>query len=72
MDDEEDPCLEILTKREKQILKLVASGLANKNISVKLKISVRTVETHRANLSNKLGIKTTAGLVKYAISKGML
>ena len=71
VDDIETPSLEILTKREKQVLKFIASGLANKSIALKLKISVRTVETHRANLSGKLGIKNTAHLVKYAIAKGM-
>lgn len=71
IDETEDPCEEILTKRELQILKLIAKGLANKNIAKKLKISIRTVENHRFNLTEKLGIKSTAGLVKYAISKGL-
>ena len=71
MDEVSTPSLSILTKREQQILKLIANGLANKNIASKLKISIRTVETHRANLTGKLGIKTTAGLVKYAISKDL-
>lgn len=71
IEEVEDPSSEILTQREKQILKLVAGGLANKTIASRLKISARTVETHRANLSNKLGIKNTAGLVKFAISKGL-
>lgn len=68
-DEVETPSLEILTKREKQILRCIAEGDSNKNIAAKLKISVRTVETHRAHLGDKLGIKTTAGLVKYALSK---
>jgi len=72
VDDLEGPSLEILTKRERQILRLVASGLANKNIAAKLKISVRTVETHRSHLTDKLGIKNTAGLVKLAYSKGLI
>ncbi len=71
-DDAETPSLDILTKREKQILKYVALGLANKNIATKLKISIRTVEAHRAHLTDKLGIKTTAGLVKFAMSKGLI
>ena len=70
MDDVESPSLEILTRREQQVLKFIAKGMANKNIAAKLNISVRTVETHRTNLTNKLGIKSTAGLVKFAISKG--
>ncbi len=71
LDDEQTPSLEILTPRERQILQCIAAGLANKNIATKLKISIRTAETHRSNLTGKLGIKTTAGLVKYAISKGL-
>ncbi len=71
IDEEDDPCEEILTKRELQVLKLIAKGLANKNIATKLKISIRTVENHRFNLTEKLGIKNTAGLVKYAISKSL-
>ena len=72
VDETETPSLEILTPREKQILKFTAGGLINKNVASQLKISVRTVETHRAHLSDKLGIKTTAGLVKYALSKGLI
>ncbi|MCR4336404.1 MAG: LuxR C-terminal-related transcriptional regulator, partial [Candidatus Omnitrophica bacterium] len=59
-------------KREFQILKLVAQGLSNKNIASKLKLSIRTVEAHRSNLTHKLGIKNTANLVKYAISKQLI
>lgn len=71
LDEAESSSLDILTKREQQILKLIGNGMANKNVAAKLKLSVRTVETHRANLSHKLGIRNTAGLVKYAISKGL-
>ena len=66
------PSLEILTHREKEILRCIAEGRANKNIASKLKISIRTVETHRSRLIHKLGIKTAAGLVKYAIAKGLV
>jgi len=66
------PSLEILTAREKEILKLVAQGNANKNIASRLKISIRTAETHRSRLIHKLGLKTTAALVKYAIAKGLI
>jgi len=72
LDEAETPSSGILTKRERQVLEYVAGGLANKNIASKLKISIRTVEAHRTNLTNKLGIKTTAGLVKFAISKGLV
>ncbi len=66
------PSLEILTNREKQVLTLIVKGSANKNIASALKISIRTVETHRSRLIHKLGINTAAGLVKYAISKGLI
>ncbi len=66
------PSLGILTPREKEILKLVAQGDANKNIAAQLKISIRTVETHRNRLIHKLGFKTTAALVKYALDKGLI
>lgn len=72
MDSGGIPSLEILTKREKQILSLIAQGRANKNIAAKLEISIRTVEHHRAHLTDKLGLKTPAALVKYAIEKGLI
>lgn len=72
VDDGEVPSLEILTKREQQVLIMIAKGLANKNIAAKLKLSIRTVEHHRANLTDKLGLKTPAALVKYAIDKGIV
>lgn len=70
--DGDMPSLEILTAREKEILKLVAQGLANKNIATRLKISIRTAETHRSRLIHKLGFKTTAALIKYALAKGLV
>ena len=69
--DGDMPSLEILTVREKEILKLVAQGNANKNIASRLKISIRTAETHRSRLIHKLGLRTTASLVKYALAKGL-
>ncbi|MEI7998542.1 MAG: response regulator transcription factor [Candidatus Omnitrophota bacterium] len=71
-DQAQQTSLEILTSRERQILSLIAQGSANKNISSQLRISIRTVETHRSHLIHKLGIKTTAGLVKYAMAKGLV
>lgn len=61
----------ILTEREREILKLIASGLTNKKIADKLSISVKTVETHRARILQKLDFHTTAELVKYAIKTGL-
>jgi DNA-binding NarL/FixJ family response regulator len=56
-----------LTKREEEILDLVAKGLTSNEIANRLFISPRTVETHRAHLMEKLGAKNTAALVRYAI-----
>ncbi len=63
--------LEPLTTREREILKLIAEGKANKEISGLLTISVRTVENHRAKILKKLNLQKTADLVKYAIQKGL-
>lgn len=61
-----------LTKREKEILKLVAEESSNQEIADKLFISLRTVETHRSNLNQKLGAKNTVSLVKEAIKRGLI
>jgi DNA-binding CsgD family transcriptional regulator len=61
-----------LTNREIEILKLIAQEYSNAEIADKLFISVRTVDTHRRNLIEKLGVKNTAGLVKYAMKKGLI
>lgn len=60
-----------LTKREREILGLIADGMTSQEIAANLFISPRTVETHRANLLQKLDIKNTAGLVRYAIENGI-
>ena len=59
-----------LTKREIEILKLITQGKTNKNISIMLKLSVRTVEVHRKNLMDKLNLKTPAELVIYSLKNG--
>lgn len=61
-----------LTKREKEILKLVAEECTSQEIADKLFISLRTVETHRSNLNQKLGAKTPVTLVKEAIKRGLI
>jgi DNA-binding NarL/FixJ family response regulator len=63
--------LPILTKRETDILKLVAEGLTNPQIGEKLFISPDTVDSHRKNLHTKLGVNNTALLVRYAIEHGL-
>jgi DNA-binding NarL/FixJ family response regulator len=61
-----------LSPREDEVLRLLAEGHRTKEIAQRLSISVRTVETHREHIMRKLGIHNTAGLVKYAIAKGIV
>ena len=59
-----------LTKREIEVLSLVARGFINKEIANKLNISLTTVITHRKNITEKLGIKSVSGLTIYAVMRG--
>jgi two-component system response regulator NreC len=68
---EENPT-EPLSPRELEVLRLVAQGHTNRQVAEKLHLSVRTVESHRANLMNKLGLSSPAQLVRYAIEHGLL
>jgi DNA-binding NarL/FixJ family response regulator len=63
---------ETLSSREREVLQLAAEGLTNAEIGKKLDIGKRTVETHRANLIRKLGLKSHAELVRYAVKRGLL
>jgi two-component system, NarL family, response regulator NreC len=63
---------DLLTAREREILQLAAEGLTSVLIAKRLFISPRTVETHRANLMHKLGLKTPADLVRYALRRGIV
>jgi len=63
--------VDILTDREREVLQLMAEGKSTKQIALKLHISVKTVETHRRQIMNKLDIHTIAELTKYAIRKGL-
>jgi two-component system, NarL family, response regulator NreC len=65
---EEDP----LSEREREVLRLLALGHTNQEIAKTLYISVRTAETHRAHIMQKLRLSTRAELVRYAISEGLL
>lgn len=56
-----------LTAREREIVRLLAQSSSNKEVATALGISIRTVETHRATLMRKLGVRSVAGLVRYAI-----
>ena len=60
-----------ISPREIEVLKLIAQEFSNSEIAEKMYISIRTVDTHRRNLLEKLGAKNTAGLVKFAIQKGL-
>jgi len=61
-----------LTSRERQVLKLIAEGHTNKEIAEDLFISVKTVETHRANLMRKLDLHSAAELTAFAAKKGLI
>jgi DNA-binding NarL/FixJ family response regulator len=61
-----------LTARQLEVLQLIAMGRSTKDIADALKISVKTVETHRAQLMDRLGIYDVAGLVRYAIRVGLV
>ena len=61
-----------LTRRENEVLRLIAEGLTNREIGDRLFLSVRTINTHRTNLMRKLELHDTAGLVRYAMSHGMM
>jgi len=67
----EDP-LGPLSARELEVLRLVAGGRSNKQIATELGISRRTVESHRESLMRKLGIRTVAGLTRFALEQGLL
>jgi two-component system response regulator NreC len=61
-----------LSDREREVLRLLALGHTNQEIAGRLYISVRTVETHRAHIMQKLRLSTRAALVRYAIENGLL
>ena len=62
----------VLTRREKEVLELIADGMTNAEIAQKLFVSVTTVDTHRKNLLAKFDTKNTAALIKIAVSQGYL
>jgi len=63
---------ESLTRREREVLQLVAQGCTNTETAARLFISPRTVETHRANLMRKLRLRTHTDLIRYALRHGLL
>ena len=66
------PALEPLSERERDIVHLLALGYTNQEIGKKLFISVRTVDTHRAHIMQKLGLETRAELVMFALANGVI
>jgi two-component system, NarL family, response regulator NreC len=64
--------LEILSAREQEVLHLLARGYTNQQAADSLAVSVKTIETHRARLFDKLGLRTRAELVQYALDRGLL
>lgn len=61
----------IITRREQLVLRLISHGLNNKHMAKELDVSVRTIETHKRNIKQKLNISTTTGLIRYAIDYGL-
>lgn len=60
-----------LTERQRQILAMLANGSSTKNIAKELSISMKTVEFHKANITRKLGVRTTSDLIRVALAAGM-
>jgi len=66
-----DP-IDRLTPRQREVLQLIAEGLSTKEIAFKLSLSAKTVETHRAQLMERLDIRDVAGLVRFAVRTGLI
>lgn len=64
--------LEVLTPRQREVLQLVAESYTSREIAEKLDLSVKTVETHRRDIKNRLGIRDIPGLVKFAVRTGLV
>ncbi len=67
----ESSVFKVLTNREREVLQLIAEGKTTKEIAHLLQVSIKTVETHRQQLMNKLNIRSIAELTKYAIREGL-
>ena len=75
-DDEHDPAAaedgtRELSRRQREVLSLIAEGLSSSEIATRLSLSQRTIETHRRHISHRLQIHTVVGLTKYAIAAGL-
>jgi len=69
--EDEASAYSVLTVREREVLQLIAEGKSTKVIAKELHVSTKTIEWHRSQLMNKLGIQSIAELVKYAIREGL-
>ena len=70
--DKGSPPGDVLSSRERQVLQLVAEGKTTKDIAVILGVSIKTADTHRTRIMRKLDIHDTAGLVRFAIRRGLI
>jgi len=64
--------VKLLSSREQEVLKLLAQGHTNKEAGTQLRLSVKTIETYRARLADKLGLRSRADLTRYALEMGLL
>jgi len=71
-DESKNRRFNVLTPRQLEVLRLVAEGYSTRQIALKLGISAKTVETHRAQLTERLDIHHVAGLVRYALKTGIV
>jgi DNA-binding NarL/FixJ family response regulator len=62
---------QVLSAREREVLQLLAEGQSTKEIAFHLEVSIKTIETHRKQIMDKLGLHSVAELVKYAIREGL-
>jgi DNA-binding NarL/FixJ family response regulator len=71
-DKTKTPSLELLSFREREVLNLLVRGFTNQEVADRLYVSVKTAETYRGRISDKLGIKSRAELVQFALNHGLL
>ena len=64
--------MQVLTPREMEVLRLVAEGYTNQDIADQLVLSIKTVQAHRANVMEKLGLHDITQLVRFAIRRGLI
>ena len=69
--EREKPHHQKLSKRELQVLALIASGKSVKEVGLELDLSVKTISTHRVRILKKMGMKHNAGLIRYALENGL-